>query len=364
MNREQVFKNVEAALGIIQRGEMIILVDDEDRENEGDLVFAAEFVTAAKINFMAKEARGLICLSLEPHLVDKLNLPLMLDTRKREPAKSTAFTVSIEARHGVTTGISAQDRAHTIKTAIDNNVQPDDVVVPGHIFPLRAKLGGVLERSGHTEGSVDLCKLAHLKPASVICEIMNDDGTMARAGDLKKFSDTHNIPVISIAELIQYRLFRESLVEKVETLDEFIWSGKKIKAALYRSDVDQLVHLALFNFDKMDSRIADVRVHRQKTLPDLFGDQCSMHYARKLLTGDEPAVFVYLASNEHFSFKSPDHAAENPMTDDRLYGIGAQILKDLGVEKMRIHVSTPRPLKALSGYGLEVVESIMMESGK
>ena len=363
MDRDRVFKNVAQALEIIQRGEMIILVDDEDRENEGDLVFAAEHVTAEKINFMAKEARGLICLSLEPTLVDKLNLPLMLDTRKREPAKSTAFTVSIEARHGVTTGISAHDRAQTIRVAINDDVQPDDVVVPGHIFPLRAKSGGVLERAGHTEGSVDLCQLAGLKPAAVICEIMNDDGSMARAGDLQQFAAVHKIPIISIAELIQYRLFRESLVEKVEAVRDFSWGTDKFKGVLYRSVVDRLVHLALFNFDKLDGHIAEVRVHRQKSLADIFTNQLALSYAKKLLNQAEPAVFLYLAANEHFSFETTE-LHENPMTDDRLYGIGAQILKDLGVEKMRIHVSTPRPLKALSGYGLEVVDNVMIELGK
>ena len=208
--------NVMEAIETIRKGGMVIMVDDEDRENEGDIVFAAEHATADKINFMAREARGLICMPLAPEIVDKLRLPLMDDVSKGSGDHTTAFTVSIEARYGVTTGISAADRAHTVRVAVADHAKPEDLVVPGHIFPLRAKRGGVLERSGHTEGSVDLARLAGFKSAAVICEIMNDDGTMARMPDLELFAKTHNLPIVTIEDLIAYRLTRDSLVKPID----------------------------------------------------------------------------------------------------------------------------------------------------
>ena len=215
-DQERMLSRIQEAIDAIKNGGMVIMVDDEDRENEGDLVLAADAVTPEHINFMAKYARGLICLTLEPDLVDRLKLPMMEDSTKRLPSQGTAFTVSIEARDGVTTGISAADRAHTVKVAVDPNAKPEDIVVPGHIFPLKARPGGVLERAGHTEGSVDLAKLAGFTGGGVICEIMNDDGSMARMPDLETFAKEHNIPIVAIADLIQYRLLKESMVEEVK----------------------------------------------------------------------------------------------------------------------------------------------------
>ena len=214
--QERVVARVQAAIKAIQNKGMVIMVDDEDRENEGDLVLAAELCTAEHVNFMAKEARGLICLTLETGLVDRLELPMMGDSSKKLPSQGTAFTVSIEARDGVTTGISAADRAKTIQVAIADETKPEDIVVPGHIFPLKARAGGVLERAGHTEGSVDLARMAGFKGAGVICEIMNDDGSMARMPDLEVFAEKHAIPIVAIADLIHYRLLNDSFVKLVE----------------------------------------------------------------------------------------------------------------------------------------------------
>ena len=254
---EKVVASVEAAISAIKNGKMVIMVDDEDRENEGDLVFAADCVNSEHINFMAKEARGLICLTLEPKLVNKLKLPMMEDTTKKDPTQSTAFTVSIEARRGVTTGISAADRAHTIKVAIDKSTMPEDIVVPGHIFPLKAREGGVLERAGHTEGSVDIAKLAGLSGAGVICEIMNDDGTMARMNDLEVFAKKHDLQIVAIADLIQYRLMRESMVKVVSEGDINTDFGT-FKAKVFRSLVDRSEHLALIKGDDFENQLVDV----------------------------------------------------------------------------------------------------------
>ena len=373
---QEAVNNVLRAIEAIKRGGMVIMVDDEDRENEGDLVFAAEHVCSEKINFMAREARGLICLTLDPPMVDRLKLPMMADHGKQGTERSTAFTVSIEAREGVTTGISAADRAHTVKVAIADGATPEDIVVPGHIFPLKAKHGGVLERSGHTEGSVDIARMAGLKGAAVICEIMKDDGTMARMPDLELFGKKHHLPIVSIADLITFRLMRDSLVERVE--DKIVrTSAGEMRGLVYRSIVDNTCHLALVKGSDFGQREVDVRVHRERPISDIFGDEGSsskklVNYARDLLKNSSDAVILYLfLESPHRNLvddlsslavepDNKDPHARTPNMDNRLYGIGAQMLRDLGVQKMRLHISSPRAFKGLAGFGLDVTETIVI----
>lgn len=360
----QSIANVEKAIEAFRNGQMVIMTDDKDRENEGDLVFPAEDVTAEKINFMIREARGLVCLSLSPALVDRLHLPLMSDRAKNLTSLGTAFTVSIEARHGVSTGISAADRAQTIKVAIDDNSRPEDLVVPGHIFPLRAKLGGVLERTGHTEGSVDLARLAGKKQAAVICEIIKDDGSMARGPDLEIFAKKHSIPLVSIADLISYRLAHETLVTEIKRL---AIPGKPLEAVWFKSDIDHSIHFAVVRGAPFQKDCVDVRVHKQDPLSDIFnqnsfaenvpGARWKIDYAMDLLDTHSKSVFLYL--------NNPDSDAmlnivEPQAMDPRIYGVGAQILKQLGVERMCLHLSSERHLAALKGFGLEIVDTILM----
>lgn len=372
-DQEKMIARVRTAIEAIKNNQMVIMVDDEDRENEGDLVMAASAVTAQHINFMAKEARGLICLPLDPEYIDRLKLPIMSDSTRALAVKETAFTFSIEAREGVSTGISAADRAHTIQVAIRDNVIPEDIVVPGHIFPLKARKGGVLERAGHTEGSVDIAKFAGFKGAAVICEIMNDDGTMARMPDLEVFSKKHNLPIVAIADLIQYRLLHESMVEIVhrETIQT---SSVTADAIVFRSHVDGLEHLALVTGeDAFNSAIVDVRVHTQSALQDAFGDRKNGSGFRfqtglELLKSHSPAAFIYLNQPQHSWVDDVKQLAAditkknlNPPTtkpvDLRLHGIGAQIVRALGIQKMRVHSTSPLVLKGLSGFGLEIVET-------
>lgn len=373
----EAIANVLRAIEAIRRGGMVIMVDDEDRENEGDLVFAAEFVCPEKINFMAKEARGLICLTLDPPLVDRLQLPMMTDHGKAGSTRSTAFTVSIEAREGVTTGISAADRAQTVRVAIAESTRPEDIVVPGHIFPLKAKPGGVLERSGHTEGSVDLARLAGLKPAAVICEIMKEDGTMARMPDLEVFGKQHNLPVITIADIITFRLLRDSLVERLE--DRIISTAAgDVRAVVYRSLVDHANHLALVRGGDFADKVVDVRVHRERPVSDVFGNAASsrnlVDYALKLLQSSNQAVVLYLFLDaphrtlidnlKEITVTPPGDRPTTPsiQMDNRLYGVGAQMLRNLGVQKMRLHISTPRSFKGLAGFGLDIIDTVVIDS--
>ena len=376
--QEKSITRVLTAIDTIRAGGMVIMVDDEDRENEGDLVFAAEFATADKINFMAKEARGLICLPLAPQLVDALRLPLMDDATKGSGGHTTAFTVSIEARHGVTTGISAADRAHTVRVAAASGARPEDLVVPGHIFPLRAKSGGVLERSGHTEGSVDIARLAGCKPAAVICEIMNDDGTMARMPDLERFAAAHNLPIVTIEDLIAYRLMRDSLVRIVAQKPISTPRGT-FEGVLFESVLDGSQHLALIQGrDQFSEGIVDVRVHRQKPVMDVFSDATGprhlVDYGLDLLKNSRAAVLVYLSQvnglatfsdflEAHGSANldaAADALVKHSTMDARQLGIGAQIIRALGIQRMRIHVSTQRTLKGLAGFGLEVADFILI----
>ena len=373
---------IKEALEDIRQGKMIILVDDEDRENEGDLCIAAEKVTPEAINFMAKYGRGLICLALTPEKVDQLKLPLMATDTHPSPPQGTAFTVSIEARYGVTTGISAHDRAVTILTAIADDAKPEDLVTPGHIFPLRARDGGVLVRAGHTEGSVDLARLAGLKPAGVICEIMNDDGTMARMPDLEKFAKRHGLKIITIADLIAYRLRNDSLVRRIaETMLPTAIAGE-FRAIVYESDVDTNHHLALVKGEIDSNRPILVRVHSQCLTGDVFGSlRCDcgaqLHAAMKKIEEEGNGVIVYMRqegrgigfANKMKAYVLQDHGKDTVEAnlalgfkpDLRDYGIGAQILRDLGVRKMRLMTNNPKKIVGLEGYGLKVVERVPIE---
>lgn len=379
--QEKALRSVNQAIEAIKQGRMIIMVDDEDRENEGDLVVAADLIDSAHVNFMAKEARGLICLSLERPIIDRLGLPMMGSGANQEPDKDTAFTVSIEARHGVSTGISAQDRAHTVKVAIADGSTPADIVVPGHVFPLKAKPGGVLERAGHTEGSVDIARLAGRKGAAVICEIMNDDGTMARMGDLEVFAKKHDMVIVSIEDLITYRLLKESLVELVES--------KPVKTAhgtftglVFKSLMNGAKHFALANRERFSGTdTVDIRVHNQRPLVDVFGGDTEggrfrLDYGLKMLAGDAPAALVYLThpdKGQPFERElaeladGVDSRAQQAggsesanKVDMRMLGTGAQIIRALGVKDMRIHTTQDLNFKGLSGFGLTVADNVLM----
>ena len=370
-------ESVLAAIEAIRAGRMVIMIDDEDRENEGDLVFAAEHSTPQLINFMAKEARGLICLTLETEIVDRLKLPMMGDSTKRAPDQGTAFTVSIEARDGVTTGISAADRSHTIQVAIASDSVPEDIVVPGHIFPLKAKKGGVLARAGHTEGSVDIAKLAGCRGAGVICEIMNDDGTMARMPDLEAFSKKHGIPIVAIADLIKHRLHKEPIIREISRRQVETSQGV-FEGVVFQNLITEQTHLTLVKGRGFADQMVDVRVHNGRPLADVFGSKSGagfrLDYGLKLLKEKESAVFIYLnEEDEDRSSIAEDMewlvpggpkpssplGQQSPM-DDRMLGTGAQILRALGVEKMRIHTTSQRNFVGLKGYGLEVAETKIM----
>ncbi|MGB3211607.1 MAG: bifunctional 3,4-dihydroxy-2-butanone-4-phosphate synthase/GTP cyclohydrolase II [Desulforhopalus sp.] len=373
--------SIEAVIKDIKAGKMIILVDDEDRENEGDLYMAAEKVDADSINFMATHGRGLICLTLNGELTDKLGLPMMVPNNTSP--YGTGFTVSIEARTGVTTGISAADRARTVQVAVDPSTKPLDLVSPGHIFPLRAREGGVLVRAGQTEGSVDLSRLAGLIPAGVICEIMKDDGTMARMNDLEKFADKHNLKIATIADLVAYRLREDTLVQRAVEARVPTEHAGEFKAVVYSNSVDKLDHLALVKGDISKAERVLVRVHSECLTGDVFGSaRCDcglqLNAAMKMIDKEGCGIVLYMRQegrgiglvNKLKAYclqddEGVDTVEANHMlgfkSDLRDYGIGAQILRDLGVKKMAILTNNPKKIVGLEGYGIEVVERLPLE---
>jgi len=356
------------AIEHLKNGKMIILIDDENRENEGDLILPAEFVTADAINFMAKYGRGLICLALTSQRIKELNLPMM--SAQNQSRTQTAFTVSIEAREGVTTGISASDRATTVRVASDPSKSAMDIVSPGHIFPLRAVAGGVLIRGGHTEGSVDLMKIAGLRPAAVICEIMNEDGTMARLSDLQNFSKTHSIPIVTIREIIEERMQKESLIEQTITIPFQSHYGN-FELSVFESSLDHSEHLALVKYDK-DKTLSDpclVRVHTESVTGDLLHSLTNPSHkflveSLQIIEENGSGVLVYIRKSglpqktlkeevQNFNKKSAYSGY-----DLKHYGIGAQILRHLGVTKMKLLTNRTQKVTGLEGYGLEVSELV------
>ncbi len=368
-------ERVQKALEEIRAGKMVILVDDEDRENEGDLVFAAELVTPEQINFMATHARGLICLAMDDAMIDKLELAPMV--RNNEASLGTAFTVSIEARHGVSTGISAKDRATTIRAAIADDAGPSKIVSPGHVFPLRARKGGVLVRTGQTEGSVDLARLAGLKPAGVICEIMREDGEMARLPELEQFAQKHGLLLLSVADIIAYRLQRERIVHcrgSGAIRPGALGPGEPFAAHYYASDVDETEYLALVRGDvhaaseKGDAVL--VRVAAMDPLADPFDLRPDLVRALEAIDESGVGIFLYVCKRPRIgtSFERlvlqkdvarPSFASLQQTSEAlRDFGLGAQVLADLGCNKIRLMMWSDRKIPGLEGFGIDVIERL------
>jgi 3,4-dihydroxy 2-butanone 4-phosphate synthase / GTP cyclohydrolase II len=370
--RSDAIERVHRALSEIRQGRMIILVDDEERENEGDLVMAADLVTPEAINFMVCHARGLVCLALDARKVSQLKLPMMVETNQTK--RGTAFTVSIEAQKGVTTGISAADRAHTVRVAVAESARPEDLISPGHVFPLRAVEGGVLQRAGHTEGSVDLARLGGRTPAGVICEIMNDDGTMARMPELVAFAERHGLRILSIADLINYRLQTEQLVRKVHEGNLALPPGR----ASWRAHVYETAgahghnQMLAMTLGEIGDEPVLVRVQVGSVLGDVFGARFGTRVvaneAVARIESEGRGVILYIPPRTdlvsdlsyHLGEITPRPEAEAVL---REVGFGAQVLRDLGVRKMRLLTNLPRRIAAVEGYDLEVVEQVVLRPG-
>jgi len=375
----------ESALEVMREGGMIVLVDDADRENEGDIVIAAEHCRPQDINFMCREGRGLVCLALSPQRVDALRLPMMVRT---DPGgMGTAFTVSIEARHGVSTGISAADRARTVQVAVDPEAGPDDLVSPGHVFPLRAQAGGVLVRSGHTEGAVDLARLAGLRPAGVICEIMRDDGEMARMDDLEVFAARHELPILSIADLIRYRLQRETLVEELPATSVApaalgLPDAEGWRVRTFRSRVDPLVYYVAFCKGDVAQPMASddavlLRAQRAQVLDDVFGIAGTgsgkrLRDAFRQIERAGRGVFLYVLGSpmddvgralKDAAAPRPTHGLKPAESGFRQFGLGAQVLRELGVRRIRVITDNPRKIIGVTGFGIDVAGSTPIEEG-
>ncbi|MFH1702963.1 MAG: bifunctional 3,4-dihydroxy-2-butanone-4-phosphate synthase/GTP cyclohydrolase II [Nitrospirota bacterium] len=375
------FNTIDEAIDDVAKGKLVILVDDEDRENEGDLCMAAEKVTPEAINFMARCGRGLICLSLTPERVEELRLPMM--TEDNTSPFGTAFTVSIEAKKGVTTGISAADRATTIRTAIAPDTKPEDLVRPGHVFPLKARPGGVLQRAGQTEGSVDLSRLSGLYPAGVICEIMNDDGTMARVPELIEFAKKQNLKTVTIKDLIKYRMRTESFVKRLVSVKMPTEYGGEFNAIAYANEIDNTVYIALVKGEIKPEDEVLVRVHSQCLTGEVFGSKrcdCGeqLHRAMEMVSSEGKGVILYVRQegrgigliNKLKAYELQDKGLDTVEANIRLgfkpdlrdYGVGAQILVDLGVRKMKLMTNNPKKIIGLEGYGLKVVERVPIEA--
>lgn len=380
MKKKSRIATVEQTVREIKRGNPIIIVDDEDRENEGDLMVAAEKVTPEIINFMTKYCRGLICLSLTSERLQELQIPLMVPDNTAP--LETAFTVSIDAKEGVTTGISAYDRAKTILTTIDPKTLPSDLTRPGHIFPLQAKKGGILERAGQTEATIDLMRMAGLKPAGVICEIMNEDGTMARMSQLEKFAQIHNVLILTIADLIKYRLKHERLVKKIEEVNLSTKYGS-FKLILFEDTIHKESHIALVKGEIKRNEPTLVRAHSQCLTGDALGSlhcDCGeqLHRAMEIINKEGKGIILYILNHEGrgigLTNKIKAYAMQNKgmdtveanqklgfKPDQRDYGIGAQILVSLGINKLKLITNNPRKFIGLTGYGLKIVERIPIE---
>lgn len=373
------FASVTEAAELYRRGELVIIVDDEDRENEGDLCLAAEMVTPEAINFMATHGRGLVCLALTADRCDELQLPLMVENNTSN--FQTAFCVSIEAKGRVTTGISARDRSETIRAAIDPNTKPWDLQRPGHVFPLRARKGGVLKRAGQTEASVDLATIAGLKPAAVICEIMNEDGTMARLPDLQKFAVRHGLKIISVADLINYRMLHEKHVHRIAS-PRLPTPYGEFTVHAYRNDITGEEHVALVMGDIQEDDDVLVRVHSSCLTGDVFGScRCDcgeqLHRAFELVAAEKKGIVLYLLQegrgiglvNKLRAYELQDQGADTVQANETLgfapdireYGTGSQILRDLGVRKIRLLTNNPAKYVAIEGFGLQIIDRIPLE---